>query len=64
MMTDSAKPYAPSEARRMGIQKHQAVFSLDFDNWRELIEVCGITDSIIPHRDEEPQRSATQGWYS
>ncbi|KAL4955105.1 putative nuclear protein Qri2/Nse4 [Aspergillus filifer] len=33
-----SKPYAPSEAQRQGIQKHQSVFSLDFDMWQELIK--------------------------
>lgn len=60
----AAKPYAPSEARRKGIQKHQAVFSLDFDTWRDLIEIYGIKESIIPHREEQPQINRAQGWYS
>ncbi|KAF7592644.1 nuclear protein [Aspergillus hancockii] len=60
----SAKPYAPSEAQKKGVQKHQAVFSLDFETWRDLIEVYGIKESIIPHRAEEQHETAGQGWYS
>ncbi|KKK11827.1 hypothetical protein AOCH_003738, partial [Aspergillus ochraceoroseus] len=58
-----SKPFAPREAQRRGVQKHQSVFSLDFDTWRELIEVYNIKDSIIPHREEEKDNTA-QGWYS
>ncbi|KAE8352794.1 putative nuclear protein Qri2/Nse4 [Aspergillus coremiiformis] len=53
----AAKPYAPSEAQRKGIQKHQAIFSLDFETWRDLIEVYDIKESIIPHREEEQQEN-------
>ncbi|KAL4895452.1 Nse4 C-terminal-domain-containing protein [Aspergillus ambiguus] len=60
----ASKPYAPSEAQKKGIQKHQAVFSLDFETWRDLIEVYGIKESIIPHREEEEPQIAAQGWYS
>ncbi|KAJ5099455.1 nuclear protein Qri2/Nse4 [Penicillium argentinense] len=57
----SAQPYAPSEAVRRGIHKHQAIFHLDFDNWREIIDVFGIKECIIPHREEKESTSAT--WY-
>lgn len=61
----AAKPYSPLEAQRKGIQKHQAVFSLDFDTWRDIIETFNITESIIPHREEEEQlqNSRPRGWY-
>ncbi|KAL1974614.1 hypothetical protein VTN31DRAFT_4818 [Thermomyces dupontii] len=59
-------PYAPLEAQSRGVQKHQAVFSLDFETWHDLVEVYDITESIIPHRtdEEEIQRNRPQGWYS
>ncbi|KAE8307390.1 Nse4 C-terminal-domain-containing protein [Aspergillus transmontanensis] len=60
----AAKPYAPSEAQRKGVQKHQAIFSLDFETWRDLIEVYGIEESIIPHREEEQHENTGHGWYS
>lgn len=63
MITDAAKPYAPSEAQRKGVQKHQAIFSLDFETWRDLIEVYGIEESIIPHREEEQHENTGHGWY-
>ncbi|KAL1971015.1 hypothetical protein VTN77DRAFT_2849 [Rasamsonia byssochlamydoides] len=60
----AARPYAPNEARRQGIQKHQAIFSLDFETWHDLIETYQITESIIPHREEEElQNNRPRGWY-
>lgn len=57
---DSAKPYAPSDAQRLGIQKHQAIFSLDHDTWQQLIEVFEIKDSsIIPYREETEETNRT-----
>ncbi|KAI9367685.1 putative nuclear protein Qri2/Nse4 [Aspergillus egyptiacus] len=48
-----SKPYAPSEAQRRGVQKHQSVFSLDFDTWKDIVEAYNIHKCIIPHRQEE-----------
>ncbi|KAL4961786.1 non-structural maintenance of chromosomes element 4 family protein [Aspergillus stella-maris] len=58
-----SKPYAPSEAQRQGIQKHQSVFSLDFDMWQEVIKTFNIEKCIIPHRQEE-EHNTSRGWYS
>lgn len=33
--------------------RNQAVFTLDFDLWEELVQSCGIEKSIIPHRRQE-----------
>lgn len=61
----SAKPYAPSEAQEKGIQKHQIIFSLDFDIWQDLIDSFHIKESIIPHRNDEVyQQQSQRGWYS
>lgn len=60
-LADAAMPYAPSEAQKKGIQKHQAVFSLDFETWEQLVEEFGITKSIIPHREETYED--TSRWY-
>ncbi|KAE8378596.1 Nse4 C-terminal-domain-containing protein [Aspergillus bertholletiae] len=59
----AAKPYAPNEAQKKGVQKHQAIFSLDFETWRDLIEVYDIKESIIPHREEEQHENTGRGWY-
>ncbi|EAS31290.3 nuclear protein Qri2/Nse4 [Coccidioides immitis RS] len=50
-------PALPSEAQRKGLQKHQAVFSLDFETWRNLIEVFDIKKPLIPHRNEDAESS-------
>ncbi|KAK5081876.1 hypothetical protein LTR70_008444 [Exophiala xenobiotica] len=33
--------------------RNQAVFTLDFDIWEELVDSCGIEKSVIPHRRQE-----------
>ncbi|PWY96476.1 putative nuclear protein Qri2/Nse4 [Aspergillus sclerotioniger CBS 115572] len=45
----ASKPHAPSEAQKKGVQKHQAICSLDFEVWQDLIEAYDIKDPIIPH---------------
>ncbi|RAH71663.1 putative nuclear protein Qri2/Nse4 [Aspergillus aculeatinus CBS 121060] len=40
----AAKPHAPSEALKKGVQKHQAIFTLDFETWQDLIEAYGIDE--------------------
>ncbi|PYH48950.1 non-structural maintenance of chromosomes element 4 family protein [Aspergillus saccharolyticus JOP 1030-1] len=57
----AAKPHAPSEAQKKGVQKHQAIFTLDFETWHALIEAYAIDECIIPHREEEAQPTA-QTW--
>ncbi|CRG87633.1 Pyrolysin [Talaromyces islandicus] len=60
----SAKPFAPSEAQAKGVQRHQAVFSLDFDTWEDLVRVYDLKNRkcIIPHRNEEEvENSRPQG---
>ncbi|KAM5471827.1 hypothetical protein MauCBS54593_003233 [Microsporum audouinii] len=60
-----AEPLRPSEAREQGIQKHQAVFGLDFDTWAQLIETFDIKDPLIPHRDDENKHAPPTGrWHA
>ncbi|KAL2699475.1 hypothetical protein AAEP93_009450 [Penicillium crustosum] len=59
----AAAPFAPSEAQKKGVQKHQAVFSLDHETWYEIIDVFKIQNSIIPHREEKEQETGTS-WYT
>ncbi|KAJ5794920.1 hypothetical protein N7457_001519 [Penicillium paradoxum] len=58
----AAAPFAPSEAQKQGIQKHQTVFSLDHETWEELTKVFGIKESLIPHREETQAETGTS-WY-
>ncbi|OKL64705.1 hypothetical protein UA08_00657 [Talaromyces atroroseus] len=56
----SARPYPPSEAQGRGIEKHQIIFSLDFELWQDLIDSFNIKESIIPHRDDEVYQRQNQ----
>ncbi|RVX74282.1 hypothetical protein B0A52_02114 [Exophiala mesophila] len=40
-------------SERQETQRNQAVFTLDFDIWEDIIKSYGIQDCIIPHRKEE-----------
>jgi non-structural maintenance of chromosomes element 4 len=40
-------------AERQEARRNQAVFTLSFDIWEQLIETFGIEKSIIPHRKDE-----------
>ncbi|KAJ5322678.1 hypothetical protein N7452_010967 [Penicillium brevicompactum] len=55
-------PYAPLEAQRQGIQKHQAVFSLDYDTWDSVIELLNLKECVIPHREPTQEETSTS-WY-
>ncbi|GAM36498.1 hypothetical protein TCE0_018f05642 [Talaromyces pinophilus] len=61
----TSSPYPPLEAQQKGIQKHQLIWSLNFEIWQQLVETFDIKESTIPHRnDEEFQRQNQHGWYS
>ncbi|KAI9793725.1 MAG: nuclear protein [Peltula sp. TS41687] len=59
-----------AEIKQQGIQKHQAVFHLDYKTWREIIDVFGVTgDPVIPDRasaneEEEGRQVGEHGWYA
>ncbi|OAP64983.1 hypothetical protein AYL99_00955 [Fonsecaea erecta] len=38
---------------RQEVKRSQAIFALDFDIWREIIETFEIKESMIPHRKEQ-----------
>ncbi|KAJ5619326.1 nuclear protein [Penicillium lagena] len=61
ILTDSSVPWLPSEAQRQGIKKQQAIFSLDFETWQELVAEFEIEECIIPHR-EETGAETNQTW--
>lgn len=62
---ETSTPYPPLEAQQKGIQKHQLIWSLNFEIWKQLVETFDIKESTIPHRnDEEFQRQNQHGWYS
>ncbi|KAJ5947402.1 hypothetical protein N7466_000417 [Penicillium verhagenii] len=55
----TSSPHLPSEAQAQGVVKRQAIFSLDFKTWEQLVDVFGIESSIIPHRNESTEEAAT-----
>ncbi|MCJ1268726.1 nuclear protein [Lobaria immixta] len=59
------KARPPAQIKAQSIQKHQAVFHLDYETWEDLIDAYNIEESIIPNRqsDQVTQISAT-GWYA
>ncbi len=59
---DHTAPYPPHEAQAKRIQKHQAIFSLDFDTWAEIVKEFHIEKCFIPHRKED-QEGTGQTWY-
>ena len=45
--------------------RHQAIMSIDFATWRDLIDAFQITEPMIPHREEEESNGpGARGWYS
>lgn len=58
-----AKPFTIEEHREQNVQKHQAVFSLDWGTWKKLIQAFSIQEPIIPHRVAEETNVSAGGWY-
>lgn len=51
------------ESRRENVKKRQAIISLDYPSWRQLIDVFDITKPLIPHREPQVQDVGRAGWY-
>ena len=63
--TVCTSPHTLEQQREKKISKHQAVFSLDFGTWRDLIDAFDIHESMIPHREEQAATQlGSRGWYS
>lgn len=55
---------ASESDRPTGTSRHQAIFSIDYETWQNLIVAYDITESIIPHRTEENIGVPNaHGWY-
>lgn len=54
------------QQRKNKSSKHQAVFSLDYGTWQDLIEAFDVQDAMIPHREEdvEAPQVGQRGWYA
>lgn len=61
---DGSSASTRDQIKNNGMEKHQAIFHLDFPIWEDLIDAFNITVPMIPSRksDEGAQVSAT-GWY-
>ncbi|SPN99794.1 related to NSE4 Nuclear protein that plays a role in the function of the Smc5p-Rhc18p DNA repair complex [Cephalotrichum gorgonifer] len=62
----SVEPVDENDAQDAGRRtKHQAVFSLDMDTWRDIIATLDIKEPMIAHRREVAQGGpGATGWYS
>ena len=48
-----------------GTMRHQAIMSIDYETWRDVIDAFHITRPMIPHREEEDSSGpGARGWYS
>jgi non-structural maintenance of chromosomes element 4 len=60
------------EKRAQKVMRHQAVFALDFETWRMLVEAFGGEGRapMIAHRDDDEQAEGgtrqigERGWYT
>jgi len=45
--------------------RHQAIFSLDYETWQDLVKVLDIKKPLIPDRsqDENTTQIGARGWY-
>lgn len=64
----SLGPRAPrslEEQRKNNASKHQAIFSLDYSTWQDLVKAYGDREPMIAHREQEQQtQMGARGWYT
>lgn len=61
--TGPCEPHTIQQQRELQIEKRQAVFSIDWSTWQELIEAFDVRKSLIPHRLPEETNMSANGWY-
>lgn len=60
-----AKPRSLEEQRKNNVSKHQAIFSLDYATWQDLVKAYGQREPMIAHRESEQQtQMGARGWYN
>jgi hypothetical protein len=64
VIIEATVPRSGQGNAKKGVSKHQAVLALDMAQWKELVEVFGITEPMIPHREEVVQEIGAKGWYN
>ncbi|KAJ4363449.1 hypothetical protein N0V83_009742 [Neocucurbitaria cava] len=58
------EPHGVSDQRDKNVQKHQAVFSIDYPTWQMFIDAFDIKEPLIPHREQEEATVGSGGWYA
>jgi len=57
-------PRSIEEQRQQHVSKNQAIVSMDYQSWEELVDLLDIRHPLIPHRAEEQQTQVgARGWY-
>ena len=62
-LSGPAEPRSMNEQRAQNITRHQAVFSIDYPMWQQMVELFEIDEAIIPHRNDEQPTQTVRGWY-
>ena len=63
--TGPKEPRSLEEQRKNNASKHQAIFSLDYGTWQNLVKAYGDRESMIAHRESEQQtQMGARGWYN
>lgn len=63
--TGIKKPRTLEEQRQKNVSKHQAIFSLDYETWQNLVEAYGDREPMIGHRETEQEAQVgARGWYN
>jgi hypothetical protein len=55
---------ADAEQTKNGGQRHQAIFTLDYDSWEKFIKAFGIKEPMIPNRSDAQTQVGANGWYT
>lgn len=64
LRTDATNARQAEQMKIQGVEKHQAVFHLDYQTWEDLIGAYDIKESIIPHRESDDVAPVgASGWY-
>ncbi|KAF2732079.1 Nse4-domain-containing protein [Polyplosphaeria fusca] len=58
-----SRPHTLQEQREQNVQKHQAIFSIDWPTWQTLIKAFDIEEPLIPHRVSEDTNVSGNAWY-
>jgi hypothetical protein len=59
-----ADPVDDNQRKDDSIKRKQMIFSITMWEWKELIEVFEIKESIIPTREKEAASISATGWYT